>query len=66
MSKFKHYIAMKDFASAKQKAYEVQSHFTSSLAAASFIADDGWINTLNTTKGSYMQFMYNELNSINQ
>ena len=66
MSKFKHYIAMKDFASAMQKAYEVQSHFTSLLAAASFIANNDWINTLNITKGLYMQFMYDKLNSINQ
>ena len=66
MSDFSQHIAMKDFAGAKQKGIKINAHFLASKDAAKFLNLPGWIETLNDTMDKYMDYMYKQINTINQ
>ena len=66
MKEFDYFVATKDSASAKAKAIEINDVFNTSMAAATHLSNDGWIQTINNSQPSYMKYLTNNLATMNQ
>ena len=66
MKEFDYFVSTKDYASAKAKAIEINDVFNMSMAAATHLSNDGWIQTINTSQPRYMKYLTKHLATMNQ